>query len=87
MGFQSEKKFSRDPLSLAVTLIIVLLIILMQICIEVKKHKVKKKEEEIERLAMNAERHLAAAQLHLQHQQEQIPLQVLNVDEQVKVRR
>jgi hypothetical protein len=53
----------------------------------VKKHKVKKKEEEIEKLALNAERHIAAAQLRLQHQQEQLPLQVFNVTEQVKVSR
>jgi hypothetical protein len=87
MGLQPNKKFHRDPLSLAVTMTIIVLVILMQFCIEVKKHKVKKKEEEIERLALNAERHLAAAQLCLQHQQEQLPLQVFNVTEQVKVSR
>jgi len=83
MGLQSTKMFQCDPLSLAVTMGIVLLVILMQFCIEVKKHRVKKKEQEIERLAMNAERNLTAAQLHPQSQQEQLPLQVLNVDEQV----
>jgi hypothetical protein len=83
MGLQSTKMFQRDPLSLAVTMSIVVSVILMQFGIEVKKYRAKKKEEEIERLAMNAERNLTAAQLHLQSQQEQLPLQVFNVDEQV----
>jgi hypothetical protein len=80
---QSTKMFQRDPLSLAITMSIVVSVILMQFGIEVKKYRAKKKEEEIERLAMNAERNLTAAQLHLQSQHEQLPLQVFNVDEQV----
>ena len=67
LGSQSNIKFTMEPVSLIVALCFIACIVIMQICIEIKKTRDRKKDADIALMAINARKSITNARLQLGH--------------------
>lgn len=67
-GLGTHERFMMEPVSFAITLMLIAVMVIMQVCIEVRTFNARKKEQDAFEMAVGAKKSLALSKRRLQQQ-------------------